>query len=527
MGFLGEMWHPDCDHTDQTSKRRGFGLTVKDLSRADDECELCEIKECSTGGGIRQFAIRFRIGQAVAAYGAHNVEVSNFNPHDIEMRCVDPAGGAWVWEFCADEPESIEQAQRNLDHIVEHLGAQGIKASPGPAFPEEHGLILLTSSVLARLRSDPSRPGVELVEVFDCKPCSDYGVGPYRDAVVRGERSDDRVGQAQVEQGDKQRGRAAKAPFGRPASEPERRMHCLLSVDGVVDGRQPTLLRAFFGAALRLVDEAHLMKMMSASSDGHHSSEVEGVPGTPAGILQTKAWGDRRGFDYWGSRLTRQSWQELLDGFSSPPARAKMWCGEISEDGWAQTTIEDPNLVATSGFLDRSHTALSLKLDFAEGRLAGEAFQRQLLRSVRSLAEELMVSFAEIGHQPWTRGSEFPQTMLERLLYRTPRDTILASRSTLRGYSWLTICAEEIGDRLGGVAALQATGAFHEVSQLAYGGYWLQATERFQQYDVDSARRVFGALAAALPPGRPGRYWSLEPNLLVPEDASALNEAAA
>jgi hypothetical protein len=520
MGFLGEEWRPDCDHTDQTGKRRGFGLTIKDLSRATDDCELCEIKECSTGGGIRQFAIRFRIGQAVAAYGPHNVEVSSDNPHDIEMRCVDPAGGVWVWEFCADDPELIDQAQRNLDHIIEHLGAQGIKASPGPAFPEEHGLIMTTSSMLARLRSDPSRPGVELVELFDCKPCSDYGASRYRDAHVRGQRSDDRVGQAQVEQWHRRRGEAPEEPFRRPPSEPERRLHCLLSVDGIVAGRQPTLLRTFFGEALRLVDELHLMKMMSASSDGHQSFEVRAVPGTPAGILQTAAWGENLG--RLGSQLTQQSWQNLLDGFSAPPARAKMWCGEINEAGLAQTMTKHPDLVAKSAFLDPSNTALSLRLDFAERRLDSDAFQGKLLRSVRSLAEELTVGFAEVGYQPWIPDREFPQTMLERLLYRTPRDTIPAARSTLRGYSWLTICAQDIGDRLGGVEALQATGAFHEVSQLAYGGYWLQATERFQQYDIDSARRVFKALAVALPPGRPGRSWSEEPNLLVPEDASDL-----
>lgn len=53
------------------------------------------------------------------------------------------------------------------------------------------------------------------------------------------------------------------------------------------------------------------------------------------------------------------------------------------------------------------------------------------------------------------------------------------SRSYLRGYGWLTVCPQELADRLSGAAELRATGAFHEVEELAEGGAWLLATPDF------------------------------------------------
>ena len=73
----------------------------------------------------------------------------------------------------------------------------------------------------------------------------------------------------------------------------------------------------------------------------------------------------------------------------------------------------------------------------------------------------------------------------------------------MRGYSWITICPQEIGDRLGGEEALRATGAFCEVSSLRAGGYWLLATPTYLEYDMEAATRVFRALAPALPAGMP------------------------
>jgi len=76
--------------------------------------------------------------------------------------------------------------------------------------------------------------------------------------------------------------------------------------------------------------------------------------------------------------------------------------------------------------------------------------------------------------------------------------------------------AEEIGEHLGGAEALQGNGAFHEVSRLAGGGYWLQATDLWSQYGPAQARRVFEVLRPVLPAGRPS--VGPTPNILVDED---------
>lgn len=76
-------------------------------------------------------------------------------------------------------------------------------------------------------------------------------------------------------------------------------------------------------------------------------------------------------------------------------------------------------------------------------------------------------------------------------------------RDQLKGYSWVTVVPGDLVERLGGVAALRATGAFHVVEALPAGGAWLKATERLADYDLAAAGRVFDALRPVLIKGRP------------------------
>jgi hypothetical protein len=73
------------------------------------------------------------------------------------------------------------------------------------------------------------------------------------------------------------------------------------------------------------------------------------------------------------------------------------------------------------------------------------------------------------------------------------------------GTRWLTLVAQELADRLGGVAALERSGAFAQVRQLRAGGVWLLATENFADYGMESAERVFRVLAPVVRPGNPER----------------------
>jgi hypothetical protein len=90
----------------------------------------------------------------------------------------------------------------------------------------------------------------------------------------------------------------------------------------------------------------------------------------------------------------------------------------------------------------------------------------------------------------------------------------------------LNIASQQVGDELGGVEALRATGAFAEVTQLAAGGYWLLARPTYGEYDMTAAEKVFQVVAPKLPAGRPigltgtpERYGP--PALLVDQDAAS------
>lgn len=90
---------------------------------------------------------------------------------------------------------------------------------------------------------------------------------------------------------------------------------------------------------------------------------------------------------------------------------------------------------------------------------------------------------------------------LEHLLYRT--DGLQNSRQMVRDYGWLTVLAEELGERLGGLPALRAAGAFAQVERLTEGGFWLLATPTWDEFGWPQAERVFEVLAPVLPPGVP------------------------
>ncbi|MGC1282944.1 MAG: hypothetical protein WA895_08420, partial [Streptosporangiaceae bacterium] len=59
--------------------------------------------------------------------------------------------------------------------------------------------------------------------------------------------------------------------------------------------------------------------------------------------------------------------------------------------------------------------------------------------------------------------------------------------------------------RLGGAAALAASGAFAEVAELPGGQVFLRATPFIEDYQGDAVRRVFETLAPVLLAGRSRR----------------------
>lgn len=143
---------------------------------------------------------------------------------------------------------------------------------------------------------------------------------------------------------------------------------------------------------------------------------------------------------------------------------------------------------------------LELNMIFDNDYYRSSDGQAEALRFMRAVAEGCGPSHGEISFTE-TVG----RTALEEALALLPSETVPRSGEVLRSYGWLTIAAEELGQRLGGLEALRDSGAFYEVEHLANGGYWLRATERWEEYGRPEAERLFEVLAPVLPPGRPQR----------------------
>ncbi|MFC9397228.1 hypothetical protein ACFTWS_29275 [Streptomyces sp. NPDC057027] len=107
------------------------------------------------------------------------------------------------------------------------------------------------------------------------------------------------------------------------------------------------------------------------------------------------------------------------------------------------------------------------------------------------------------------------RTALEASLGLFQDETVPELDTTLRGYSWTTVCSPGVASRLGGPAALSTSGAFTTVTELTDGGLVLQATEDFRGYTPHRIAMVYRQLRAVLPPGEPvGGLSNMTPSLV-------------
>lgn len=117
-------------------------------------------------------------------------------------------------------------------------------------------------------------------------------------------------------------------------------------------------------------------------------------------------------------------------------------------------------------------------------------------------------------------GSEV-NTALDMFLRRSDV-SVEESRTTLRGYAWVTVVPKELVERLGGVAALAESAAVSMVRPLSAGGALLQATPTPAEFDGRALHRLFRLLAPVLPTGLPRALPGWEELPVVIEDASAV-----
>lgn len=162
------------------------------------------------------------------------------------------------------------------------------------------------------------------------------------------------------------------------------------------------------------------------------------------------------------------------------------------------------------------------------------AEQERWLAFLRGYAEDMNPVYGQIGVLHNWRETTLEKSLPVDYGRNTPPHTVSESRQWLRGYTWVTILAQELADRLGGVAALTDTGAFAEVAQLKNSGVWLRSTADFADYDQAAAERSFHVLAPVIRPGQPqpqavdprtGRPRDERtPHLIVYEDAATHRE---
>jgi hypothetical protein len=221
-----------------------------------------------------------------------------------------------------------------------------------------------------------------------------------------------------------------------------------------------------------------------------------------------------------GVRTSRRAyspheWQVFLARLGQDLVAADVLLYRLDERGYA--TADGVRLQARLSDADPSWVYLEAFV--REGWLRAGNNQHATLEFLRDVAERCDPSFGQVCYQ-----TSIHRSPLEEALALIPDDELVISGRRLRGYGWLTVCSQQIGDELGGLEALRATGAFAEADRLANGGYWLLATPRFEQYDLAAAERIFQVLAPKLPTGKPigldapARYGP--PTLLANRDAA-------
>jgi len=162
--------------------------------------------------------------------------------------------------------------------------------------------------------------------------------------------------------------------------------------------------------------------------------------------------------------------------------------------------------------------SLSVLLEVGDGEMADPGYCSGITDFLVVSLNGVNPAFARVDVTgPWGDG-----TNLDVVLERRPRYSVDEAREFLRGYSWITVCPDELCGRLGGASGLAARGAFCRVIPLAAGGAVLQATETLSGFSDDAMRDVFRVLAPVLPAGMP-RFDPAHPKVrYVPEDASAM-----
>nr|WSZ19350.1 hypothetical protein OH837_41570 [Streptomyces canus] len=207
-----------------------------------------------------------------------------------------------------------------------------------------------------------------------------------------------------------------------------------------------------------------------------------------------------------------QNWSLMERELSEAPETGDLLFFEEGGDG------PTSHVKSSSITVRRPNMSLSVLLEVRDGELADPGYCSGITDFLVASLNDVNPAFARVD----VTGPSTDRSNLDVVLGRRPRHSVNEARLFLRGYSWITVCPDELCRRLGGVSGLAASGAFCRVIPLAAGGAVLQSTETLTGFSDDAMRDVFRVLAPVLPAGMP-RFDPAHPEVrYVPEDASAM-----
>lgn len=183
------------------------------------------------------------------------------------------------------------------------------------------------------------------------------------------------------------------------------------------------------------------------------------------------------------------AWEEFLTRLEAAPCRASVRVGTLDARGYPP----DGGFAWIDAERDRGWARLTLVVS-AQSTGWPQSPQRQDIWGgyLKDLADRLSACAGFM--------TDDALPLYTSLQYATGRGDVrfTDSRKMLLGYSWITIVAPKLAERLGGATAMRNSGAFYEVSALRNGALWLRATPVINEFTGDRIRRVFEALAPVL-----------------------------
>ena len=240
-----------------------------------------------------------------------------------------------------------------------------------------------------------------------------------------------------------------------------------------------------------------------------------GEPGTPWGSLVVEP--DERKRQASLHAWTPQTWEQFLAAAETNSCRMEVELSRLDEHG----SPGGGDLVRVAVQRDYAgYQGWTRLIAFRTPRPADDAAWERAAQDWASfLAEQAAALEVPVaaGFVADDMGADF-RTPFE-LAVDLMAEEVLGT-DLLRQYSWLTLVHAGALQRLGGVGALQESGAFASVTPLPTGGALLRATDRLLDYTEAAYGRVFEALAPALPPGEPRRLELDRQRRLVYRDAT-------